>query len=244
MADFHLHSTYSDGVLSIRELVDLMGKTGHGAIAITDHLCEYKTFLGKSAHLLSKSLGKDNFQDYLDEIAYEKERAWNVYRMVVIPGVEITKNSFSHKNSAHILALDIREYINPDLNILDVIHSIKAQGGLAIAAHPVYTGEIESQTYRLWDHREELADHIDAWEVASGKKLFNEVLMSGLPIIANSDLHKPSQVESWKTHVHGDREVGSIKRAIRQQDFTLKYFPLAQESLIPNGLPAFSRQLR
>lgn len=231
MADFHLHTTYSDGVLSMRELVDLMGRTGHGAIAITDHLCEEEKFLGKAAHLLSKSLNQENFQDYLAEIAYEKERAWNLYRMLVIPGVEITKNSFSHKNSAHILALDIHEYINPDLPIREIVKAIKTQGGLAIAAHPVHTGHIESQTYQLWDSREELREDFDAWEVASGRKLFHKVLSSGLPILANSDFHKPSQVESWKTHFSCDREIPEIKKSIRLQDFSIKYFPLVKTSI-------------
>lgn len=43
LADFHMHSNLSDGSLPIRQLVDLYGGMGFGAIAITDHLCEQKT---------------------------------------------------------------------------------------------------------------------------------------------------------------------------------------------------------
>ena len=45
LADLHVHSNFSDGALSIPELVDLYGLQGFGAIAITDHICESNTFL-------------------------------------------------------------------------------------------------------------------------------------------------------------------------------------------------------
>ena len=53
LADFHVHSTFSDGKLSIPEVVDLFGSRGFGAIAITDHLCEERTLIGKAAHPVS-----------------------------------------------------------------------------------------------------------------------------------------------------------------------------------------------
>jgi hypothetical protein len=236
LADLHLHTNSSDGSLSLRDLVDLMGKHGMGAIAITDHLCEHKTFLGKSASLLSRTLKKNNFPRYLSEIKDEAQRAWEMYRMLVIPGVEITKNSFSHKNSAHILGIDIKEYINPDLPIEKVIEEIHAQGGLAIAAHPVNTRLTEHQTYQLWNDREKLAPLIDAWEVASGNILFPEVQKSGLPIIANSDLHKPHQVESWKTAFTTEKSVDALKQAVKAQDLEIHYYQPA----ISRGLNKFA----
>ncbi|MBY0386002.1 PHP domain-containing protein, partial [bacterium] len=180
LGDFHLHSNFSDGDLTIPQLVDLMGQNGIGAIAITDHLCEEKTFLGKAARFLDKTLTRKNFPAYLDLIKSEAERAWQQYRMVVIPGVEITKNSFSHKDSAHILALDIHEYINPDKPLREILLNIKSQGGLAVAAHPVNTGKSEHQTRLLWNQQNELGDLIDLWEVSSGPRLFPEVQKSRL----------------------------------------------------------------
>jgi histidinol phosphatase-like PHP family hydrolase len=241
LADLHLHTKYSDGNLSIRELVDLMGQHGMGAIAITDHLCEEKTFLGKSARLLSRTLTKHTFNEYMEEIKTEAVRAWEQYRMLVIPGVEITKNSFSHKNSAHILAIDIQEFIQPDLSIEEVIAEVHRQGGLAVAAHPVNTGRIESQTYQLWNDREKFASLFDAWEVASGSILFPEVRDSGLPIIATSDLHRPQQIESWKTAFTSEKTSASIKQAIRQQDLEIQYYQPAMAH--SNIRETFSRRL-
>ncbi len=224
IGDFHLHSNMSDGALAIPELVDLMGQHQLGAIAITDHLCEKKSFLGQSARFLSKSLTEKNFSFYIDSILKEAERAKSKYNMLVLPGVEITKNSFSHKSSAHILAVGITRFIDPDLSIQEIIHAIHEQGGLAIAAHPVDTGKNEFQTRLLWEQREELIPLMDAWEVASGRSLFPSVQGSDLCKVASSDLHHPRHLESWKTKFECAQDFASIKTAIKTQSVEFYYF--------------------
>lgn len=224
LADFHMHSHFSDGTLSIPQLVDLLGQQGVGAIAVTDHLCEQKTFLGKSAKLLARTLTPYSFATYMQTLNIEAERAWRQYKMLVIPGVEITINSFSHKDSAHILALGVHDYIDPDLPIREIIRVVHAQGGLAIAAHPVNTGKAEHQTRKLWNEREEWQHHFDAWEVASGKRLFPEVQKSGLRMLANSDLHHSHQLESWKNVFDCEKNFGAIREAVLKQQIEFKYF--------------------
>lgn len=240
LADFHMHTNLSDGKLSLQELVDLYGKRGFGAIAVTDHLCEKLSLLGKASRYLGMSLREDNFAAYIEQIREEAERAWGQYRMLVIPGFEITKNSLNNHRSAHMLALGVTEFIDPNLDIPDLCKSIRAKGGLAIAAHPVSTRKWEKQTYHLWDRRHELAQEFDAWEVASGPEIFPEVLHSGLPIIANSDLHLPKQMSSWKTLLHCEREQDAIFHAIRTQDLQFHFYQDA--ALAP--LRAFSDALK
>ena len=224
LIDFHIHSTFSDGKLSIPEIVDLYGKRGFRAIAITDHLCEEETFLGKASHYLHKTLTKNNFSLYLEIIKNEAARAFNEYGMLVIPGIEITKNSLSFHRSAHILGIGISEYISADGDIVDLIKAIKNQGALAIAAHPVSTQVMEHQTYHLWDRREELSAHIDAWEVASGPHLFQEVLKSGFPLIANSDFHQPMHISSWKTRLSCELKKEVIFSAIKKQELEFVFY--------------------
>src|SRR6476620_10831518 len=96
LADLHMHSTFSDGKLTIPELVDLYGARGFGAIAITDHLCESSTLIGRAAHYLDRTLTPATFPLYLEILKSESLRAWDRYRMVVIPGFELTKNSVSN----------------------------------------------------------------------------------------------------------------------------------------------------
>lgn len=103
LADFHIHSTFSDGKLAIPEIVDLYGSLGFGAIAITDHLCENATLIGKASAYLRCTLTEASFPLYRELLKTEAERAWDQYRMVVIPGVELTKNSVSNHRSVQIL---------------------------------------------------------------------------------------------------------------------------------------------
>lgn len=232
-----MHSQYSDGVLQIKDLVDMYGQRGFGAIAITDHVCETKSFLGKSAHLLNKTLRQDNFQQYLEDIAKEAERAWKLYKMVVIPGVEITKNSLFNHRSAHILALGVQKWISPDQEIEGILYDISNQGGLSVAAHPVDTKKWEAQTYHLWDRRDELKDKFDAWEVASGPVLFEEVRDSGLRLIANSDLHHPRQINSWKTVCEAERSTEALFEAIRTQKIEFRNYEDKKTAALPGLWP-------
>jgi predicted metal-dependent phosphoesterase TrpH len=224
MGDFHVHSQWSDGRLSLSQLVDMYGERGFGVVAITDHLCEKKSIIDRAAHLLNKSLRKENFTHYMEKVQEEAERAWTKYRMVVLPGYEITKNSFNHHRSAHILAIGITEYIDPELDIVFQARRIRELGGIAIAAHPVDTGKIETQTRHLWDRREELKTEFDAWEVASGPVLFDPVMKSGLPMIASSDLHLPSQMTSWKTMLQCEKRADIILEAIRKQELEFRFY--------------------
>jgi predicted metal-dependent phosphoesterase TrpH len=233
-ADFHLHSTFSDGKLSIPELVDLFGQRGFGAIAITDHLCESRTVIGKGAAWLGRSLTPAVFPLYREILKSEAERAYRKYKMVVIPGFELTQNSISNHRSAHVLALGVDEFIEANGDVSELAQRIRSKGGLAIAAHPVSTRKVEKQTYHLWDRRRELAPLFDAWEVASGPYLFSEVSASRLPKIASSDMHVPQQMTSWKTVLHCERHPEAILRAIKRQEisFTFHHDPLVQARVL------------
>src|SRR5580658_4649563 len=114
LGDFHIHSDFSDGKLTVPELVDLYGSRGFGAIAITDHLCESGTVIGKAAVAIGHTLTPASFPLYLAILESEAERAWERYRMVVLPGFELSKNSVSNHRSAHIVGLNVREFLPAD----------------------------------------------------------------------------------------------------------------------------------
>lgn len=213
--------------MTIAELVDFYGTRGFGCIAITDHICEPRTFLGIAASALKFTLSRENFPRYLEMIHAEAERAWALYKMHVIPGFELSKNSWSNHRSAHILGLGVSSWMSAELDVLEMTRGLRKQGALAIAAHPVNTGLFEPQTYHLWNRREELAGEFDAWEVASGRKFFHEVHRSGLPLIATSDLHHAKQVTSWKTLLRvraGEKSVDAVLQAVREQKLEFGYW--------------------
>jgi hypothetical protein len=230
LGDFHIHSNFSDGKLSIPELVDLYGTQGFGAIAITDHLCETGTIIGKAAVLLERTLTEATFPIYQEILKSEAERAWKQYRMVLIPGFELTRNSLSNHRSAHILGLGVDQFMPAEGDSAELAKQIRAMGGISIAAHPVSTKKVEKQTYHLWDRREELAECFDAWEVASGPYIFEQVMESKLPKIASSDLHSPKQMTSWKTVLHCERHPEAILEAIRKQRVDFQFYEEPREA--------------
>ncbi|MBI4405957.1 MAG: UDP-N-acetylglucosamine--LPS N-acetylglucosamine transferase, partial [Deltaproteobacteria bacterium] len=199
LTDFHIHSTFSDGKLTIPRIVDLYGSRGFGAIAITDHIGEQNTWIGKAARMLGLCLTPATFPIYMEILRSEAVRAWEQYKMILIAGAELSKNSISNHRSSHILALGITEFLSADGDVAEIATKIRSQGALAIAAHPVFSRKMEKQTYHLWDRKDELAESFDAWEVASGSLLFDEVRKSKLPKIASSDLHAYPHMTSWKT---------------------------------------------
>jgi predicted metal-dependent phosphoesterase TrpH len=75
LADFHIHTTWSDGKHSVRDVVDLFGQSGHGAIAITDHVVNADTLVGKVTHRFGLTVTESNFERYRDDIRREKQRA-------------------------------------------------------------------------------------------------------------------------------------------------------------------------
>ena len=105
LCDFHVHSRWSDGRLTIREVVDLYGKTGKfDVIAITDHILMKKDLLarlGRVATLGRRAFGvkEDQFGSYLDEIQSEARRAQSMYGMLVLPGAEITQNRLNGRKN-------------------------------------------------------------------------------------------------------------------------------------------------
>ena len=105
LCDFHVHTRWSDGRLTIREVIDLYGQTKKfDVIAITDHILMKKDLLARAGRLASLgyrqfSVTEDRFSAYLAEIDVEARRARRLYDLLVLPGAEITQNHIRSKNT-------------------------------------------------------------------------------------------------------------------------------------------------
>jgi len=216
LCDLHSHTTWSDGKLTVPELVDFYGQRGFDCLCVTDHLCDPKRLLGKLVNLTGLVIPPDKIADYFASIEREKKRAWSQYKLLLMTGVEFNKDGYTPKTSAHLLGVDLRRPIDPSLDLPALIGEIHAQGGLAIASHP---HEIKSEwgrnTLYLWEHVDEFAPLLDAWEIANRDDLFNPVGLKKLPFIANSDFHKPKHIYSWKTLLYCEKDPEAIKQCIR-----------------------------
>ncbi|MGA9451772.1 MAG: glycosyltransferase [Verrucomicrobiia bacterium] len=219
LCDFHIHSNYSDGKLSVPEIVDFYGEHGFDCICITDHLADPSRLIGKLAELAHCTLGQDQVEEYFAVIERERRRAWRRYKMLVLTGIEFNKDGYRKKTSAHLLGVDLTKPIDPSLDIPNIIEKIHEQGGLAIASHPhIMKSEWGKNTLYFWENQDIFAPLLDAWEIANRDNIFNDVGLKRLPFVANSDFHKPKHIYSWKTLIHCEKDPEAIKDCIRRNE--------------------------
>jgi UDP-N-acetylglucosamine:LPS N-acetylglucosamine transferase len=219
LCDFHIHTNYSDGKLSVPEVVDFYGERGFDCICITDHLADPKRLLGKLSELSNRTLGQGQVGEYFAVIERERQRAWRRYQMLVLTGIEFNKDGYTRKTSAHLLGIDLKSPVDAALEIPEIIEQIHRQGGLAVASHPhIMKSEWGKNTLYLWENQEKFAPLLDAWEIANRNNIFNDIGLKRLPFIANSDFHKPKHIYSWKTLIHAEKDAETIKDCVRRNE--------------------------
>ena len=217
LADFHIHSTWSDGRLPIPEIVDAFGRTGHDVIAITDHVVNEDSLLGKIAHSCRLSITKDNWNAYRAEIERETKRAWDEYRMLVLPGAELTRNALTGKRSAHALALNLDRFVSADGPVEEMLTRAREAGAITVACHPNEQSDWFANTFYLWKRRREISALVDRWELACRWDLFPPVARARLPYVANSDFHRPEHLWAWKTLLACEKSVTGVLGALRSK---------------------------
>ncbi len=215
LCDFHIHTTWSDGSVDLPDAVDIYGQAGFDVIAITDHVYNRDSAIGALANRLNKAVSEENFPLYMEALRYEAGRAMARYGMLLIPGVEVTKDYLSRDDSAHVLLLGLGKYVSADLPWPDVFREARSQDAVVVACHPHYTDHEMHDTLYFWNHREEYAPYFDAWEVANRNDLFSVVSLSNYPILANGDFHKAQHLYSWKTLLPCEKDLESVKECIR-----------------------------
>jgi hypothetical protein len=77
----HAHTTWSDGELSLRELVDLYGQAGFDVLCVTDHVLRSDD----PWRLPEMCVHAANFCSYLAAVDGEAERARALYGLLVVP---------------------------------------------------------------------------------------------------------------------------------------------------------------
>ena len=219
LCDFHIHTNYSDGKLSVAEVIDFYGTRRFDCICITDHLADSRRLIGKLGKLSRLTISPKQLEEYFEVLDRERRRAWRKYGMLVMTGLEFNKDGLTKKSSAHLLGIDLHMPILDCLDLPETIAQIHAQGGLAVASHPhIMKSEWGKNTLYLWENQERFAPLIDAWEVANRNNMFNPVSSKRLPYLANSDFHKPKHIYSWKTLVSCEKNPEAIKECIRKNE--------------------------
>jgi predicted metal-dependent phosphoesterase TrpH len=195
-ADLHMHSTYSDGLGTIQQVLDYaQWRTNLDVIALTDH-------------------------DVI-EGALRARDIWarGNYRFDFIVGEEVSTKS------GHLLALFIEKRIPPRLSMEESIDLIHEQGGLAVVAHPLNQLFRHSCPRAVLDRikasESVWLDGIETWNASFCGIYVNRVAMKsnresyGWPELGNSDAHTLSAIGSGCTWFTGT-SAQEVRAAIEQ----------------------------
>jgi len=169
-ADLHMHSTYSDGLGTIQQILHhVQYNTDLDVIALTDH--------------------------NVVEGALRARDLWarGNYHFDFIVGEEISTRE------GHMLALFIEKRIPPHLSIERSIDLVHEQGGLAIVAHPLnplFRHSCQREVLdRIFEHDDVWLDGIETWNASFCGIYTNRLAMRtnrevyGWPELGNSDAH-------------------------------------------------------
>lgn len=202
LCELHAHSTWSDGSLALRELVDLYGGTGFDVLAVTDHLLRRDDPWFATATDGASSVHAENHVAYVAAIEAEAERAWALYDLLLVPGVELTYNDERPERAAHAVAVGLRTFVSLEVGLDAALADARAAGAALIAAHP-YSLAAASASTRMtarWAAEPEwAADVVDRFELANRHELFPWVAASRLPAVASGDFHRHEHLHTWKT---------------------------------------------
>jgi 3',5'-nucleoside bisphosphate phosphatase len=217
LCELHAHTRWSDGALTLPELVDLYGRNGFDVLCVTDHVNRSEDpWLAADAP--PRGVRADNHSEYLAEIRAQAERARREYDLLLVPGLELTYNDPDPYRAAHAVAVGCNTFVSVDDGIDAALASARADGAALIAAHP-YRLERDSTparpTMRLSRDWRELRAAVDRWELFNREELFAWVARSGLPAVANGDVHLPEHLYGWKTLLPVAKDEASVVRYLR-----------------------------
>jgi len=200
LCELHAHTTWSDGGLSLRELVDLHGLAGFDVLCVTDHvLREDDPWWPQQA-----CVHEANFGSYLAAVEAEADRARALYDLLVVPGLELTYNDLDPSEAAHAVAVGLREYVSLDAGFVDSLLAGREAGAALLAAHPHgpdrYPAPARS-TRRFWREWEALAPLVHRAELFNGRDVYSWIAGAGVSAVASGDVHAREHLSSWKTLV-------------------------------------------
>ena len=210
LCELHAHTSWSDGALGIRELVDLYGRAGFDVLAVTDHTTRPDAAV--------RGVDESRWQAYSAELGAEAARAQSLYDLLVLPGLELTWNEEAADQSAHAVVLGLASFVGVADGLDEGLARAHDAGAAVIAAHPYAVGDPRSSwrgtelwaaddgTLRRLAHRFELINRHD---------VFTWVAEARLPAIASGDFHRLEHLATWKTLLPCERSEDAVLDYLR-----------------------------
>jgi hypothetical protein len=215
LCELHAHTTWSDGELGLRELVDLYGGAGFDVLCVTDHVLRSDD----PWHRPETCVHEASFAAYLDAVEAEAERARALYGLLVLPGLELTHNHRDPDQAAHAVAIGLREFVSPETGLAGSLLAAGKAGAALVAAHPHGPGEpVPSRvTRRFWREWSALAPLVHRAELFNRNDVYAWVVNCGVPAVATGDVHRRDQLASWKTLLPCAKDEEEIVAYLRSQ---------------------------
>jgi 3',5'-nucleoside bisphosphate phosphatase len=141
LCELHAHSRWSDGELELADVVDLYGRAGFDVLCMTDHVV-------RDGGMVSAT----GFPAYRVAIAEQALRAWDRYRMVVIPGLELTWDDPDDSRAAHAVVIGVDRFIGLEDGLDAALEIARDRGAAIVAGHPHGVGgdAMPGRTTRRW----------------------------------------------------------------------------------------------
>ena len=217
LCELHAHSTWSDGVLTLTELVDLYGASGFDVLVVTDHAlrsCDPWPTVNPGGSWIDA----DNHSAYLSAIQAEAARARTRFGLLVIPGLELTYNDEDPDEAGHAVAVGLRTYVPVDAGLVSAMSKARADGAAIVAAHPhdAAPSAIPSRTTRwFWRSWRTVGGLVDRWELFNRHETFGWVVEAGLPTVASGDFHRHEHLATWKTLLPCEKSEAAVVGYLR-----------------------------
>jgi len=224
LCELHAHTSWSDGSLSLPDLVDLYGNADFDVLCITDHVVG----TGASRQYVHAA----NHAEYLAAIEFEAARARDAYDLLVIPGLELTYDGGCPEESAHGVAVGLREHVSVDDGIDEALVRAREAGAALIAAHPSEPGQRGGRgTTRFASDPAWAASAVDRFELVNRHDFFPWVAEARLPVVASGDFHRLAHLSTWKTALPCAKDEDEIVDYLRS-DRPAHLVPAVERSLV------------
>ena len=130
LCELHAHTTWSDGHLTLGELVDLYGRNGFDVLCITDHAVRLDD-------PMPAAIDPWTWPAYATSVRAEAARAARDYGLIVLLGLELTDNHPDPDRSAHALALGLEHFVSIDVRARRGARGSQRPGGRGRRSAPV-----------------------------------------------------------------------------------------------------------
>jgi predicted metal-dependent phosphoesterase TrpH len=220
LADLHLHTLASDGLIGARQLVDFVEEhTDLDVIAVTDH----------------------------DETSAAHEaREWAAvrgYRVQVVPGVEVTTRD------GHLLCLYIDNRPPALSSLMRTAEWVRERGGLCIAPHPFtrWTHSLSASAVAVALRTPGLLTAVEVLNSslagrASRPRALALAMAHGLAQIGSSDAHMVAMIGLARTRFSGS-SIEDLRRALETATTSAEGRFATPAEMAAEALPQLARSM-